>query len=255
MVPRAPPTVVPLLVLKPDSKTVEWLASRWSKPSDFNACHVPSSLRWFYGASDKSNFVWFWVTNQEIVTVILRRKSINRSCQFWWLNRKTWATNFEAKSLETVTTGFEAQTGKPEPPILRSNREKLSPPVLRSNQRKPSLLVLRSNRRKPSQWFWGQSIDKPYQWFWGQTQIVDLGFEAQPRNPRFSSLCAPYRPHTVSPDLPIIRPLSTRPVRPSLFLCTRSPTPVTILVTAYHAAPANSTLRDKQTRFSTWNKG
>jgi hypothetical protein len=43
-------------------------------------------------------------------------------------------------------------------------------------------------------------------------------------------------------------------VRPSPVLCTRSPTPATILVAARHAAPATCTPRDKQTRFSERNK-
>jgi hypothetical protein len=58
----------------------------------------------------------------------------------------------------------------------------------------------------------------------------------------------------MSPDLLIILPLSTRPVRPSLILCTMSPTPATILIAARYAAPATYTPRDKQTRFSTRNK-
>jgi hypothetical protein len=37
-------------------------------------------------------------------------------------------------------------------------------------------------------------------------------------------------------------------------LCTRSPTPTTILIAARHAAPATSTPRDKETRFSKQNK-
>jgi lipid II:glycine glycyltransferase (peptidoglycan interpeptide bridge formation enzyme) len=43
-------------------------------------------------------------------------------------------------------------------------------------------------------------------------------------------------------------------VRPFLVLCTRSPTPATILVTARHAAPATCTSQDKQTRFFKRNK-
>jgi hypothetical protein len=85
-------------------------------------------------------------------------------------------------------------------------------------------------------------------------QTVDLGFEAQPRNLSSSSPRARYRPHTTSPDLLIIWPLSIRPVWPSLVLCTRSPTPTTILITACHAAPVTCTPWDKQTRFFKWNK-
>jgi hypothetical protein len=43
-------------------------------------------------------------------------------------------------------------------------------------------------------------------------ETVDLGFEAKPRNPRSSSPCELYRPHTMLPDLLIVRPLSTLPV-------------------------------------------
>ena len=87
------------------------------------------------------------------------------------------------------------------------------------------------------------------------SQTIDLGFEAQPRNSRFSSLCAQYRPHTASPDLSTARPPSTRPVRPSPVLCTRSPTPATVLIAARHVAPTTCTPRDKQMRFSKRNKG
>jgi hypothetical protein len=88
-----------------------------------------------------------------------------------------------------------------------------------------------------------------------QSQTVDLGFKAQPRNPRSWSPRARCRPHTASPDLSTARPPSTRPVRPSPVLCTRSPTPSTILVTARHAAPATCTPRDKHTQFSERNQG
>jgi hypothetical protein len=87
------------------------------------------------------------------------------------------------------------------------------------------------------------------------SQTVDLGFEAQPRNPRSSSPRARCRSHTAPPNLSIARPPSTRPVRPSPILFTRSPTPTTILVAAHHAAPATCTPRDKQTQFSKRNKG
>jgi hypothetical protein len=85
-------------------------------------------------------------------------------------------------------------------------------------------------------------------------QTIDLGFEAQPRNPRSSSPRARCRPHTAPPNLSIARPPSTWTVRPSPILCTRSPTTVTILVAARHAAPATYTPWDKQTWFSKWIK-
>jgi hypothetical protein len=70
------------------------------------------------------------------------------------------------------------------------------------------------------------------------SQTINLGFKVQPRNPRSSSPRARCRPHTAPPDLSIARPPSTRPVRPSPVLYTRSPTPAVILIAACHAAPA-----------------
>jgi hypothetical protein len=133
---------------------------------------------------------------------------------------KTVAAGFEAKAPETVATGFEA---KPPETVATGFEAK---PV------KTVRVVLRSNH----------------------SQTIDLGFKAQPRNPRFSSLHARCIPHTASPDLSIARPPSTWPVRPSLILCTRSSTPATILVTARHAVPTTCTPQDKQTQFSKRNK-
>jgi hypothetical protein len=70
-----------------------------------------------------------------------------------------------------------------------------------------------------------------------------------------SSLRARCRPHTASPDLPIIRSPSTRPVRPSPFLCTRYPTPTTILVTVLNLNSnlAKSMTHHTQTKeLTTW---
>jgi hypothetical protein len=82
-------------------------------------------------------------------------------------------------------------------------------------------------------------------------QVIDLGFDAQPRNMWSSSPHAQCRPHTASSDLLIVQPPSTRPVWPSLVLYTRSPTLATFIVAARYAAPITCTPRDKQTRFFT----
>jgi hypothetical protein len=136
---------------------------------------------------------------------------------------------------------FKAQITKPELSVLRPQTEKLEPPVLRLNQRKPSPSVLRANWRKTVRVVLRSN----------HSQTVDLGFEAQLRNPRFSCPHAWCRSHTVPPDLSITRPPSTRPVRPSLVLRIRFPTPAMILVTARHAAAATCTPQDEETRFST----
>jgi hypothetical protein len=140
-------------------------------------------------------------------------------------------------------------------------------------------VILRSKSSNSSCRFWGlnwkilhhlsfgaQSRNRRHR-FWGQTgeivpvvlrpnhwKTLDLGFEAQPRNPRFLSPRAWCRPHMAPPDFSITRSLSTRSARPSPVLYIRSPTPATNLVTARHAAPATCTARDKQTRFFKWTK-
>jgi hypothetical protein len=141
---------------------------------------------------------------------------------------KTVTAGFEAKQLEIVTTGFEAKLAKT---IAAGFEAKPLENVATRFVAKPAKTVQVVLMRNHS-------------------QTVDLGFEAQPRNPRSSFPRARCRPHMVPPDLSITRPPSTRPVRPSPVLCTRSPTPTTILVAARHTAPATCTPRDKQTRFS-----
>jgi hypothetical protein len=110
--------------------------------------------------------------------VILRLKSSNRSYRFYAQIEKPEITDFEAKPGETVATDFEAKLGK----IILV--------VLRINHWQTVLLVLR-----PNHW-----------------QTVDLGFEAQPRNPRSSSPRPQCRPHIASPDLSIVWPSSKRHV-------------------------------------------
>jgi hypothetical protein len=162
-----------------------------------------------------------WRNRQTVARSVLRHKLRNCSCRFWGPNRGTLHhLGFEAKLEKIVAIGFEV---KP---------EKTVPVILMSNHWQTVLVVLRSN-------------------YW---QTVDLDFEAQPRNPGSPSSCARCRPHTMSPDLPIVRPLSIRPMRSSTVFYTRSHTHVTILIAARHVAPANCTPRDNQTWFSKRNK-
>jgi hypothetical protein len=148
--------------------------------------------------------------------VILISKSPNRSCRFGGPNQETVTAGFVAKPLETVAAGFEA---KPPETVTIGFEAKLVETVR---------VILMSNH----------------------SQTIDLDFETQSRNPRSSSPHAWCRPDTVPPDLSIARPPSTRPVRPSAVLYTRSPNSVTILVAARHAAPATCKPWDKQMRFS-----
>jgi hypothetical protein len=145
-----------------------------------------------------------------------------KSAWFWCPNQETVAVILRIKSptkSPTVVVGFVIQT-ETRATGFEAKPEKTIPMVLRSNH-------------------------------W---QTVDLGFEAQPRNMWFSSPCARCRPYISPPDFSIVRPPSTRPVRPSSVLCTRSSTPAMILITARHATPTTCTPWDKPTRFSKQNK-
>jgi hypothetical protein len=74
-------------------------------------------------------------------------------------------------------------------------------------------LGFEAQTKKSSWWFCGSNHQTAATNFKAQTgKPADLGFEAQPRNPRSSSPCAQCKLHTVSLNLPIIWPQSTRPV-------------------------------------------
>jgi hypothetical protein len=163
---------------------------------------------------------WFWGATKKLITGIEAKPGEIVVTSFEAKLEKTVATGFEDKSEKTVAPGFEA---------------KLLETVAASFEVKPAKIVwvvLRLNH----------------------SQTVNLGFEAQPRNPRSSSLCVRCRPHTAPPDLSITWPPSTWHVWPSPVLCTRSTIPAMILIAARHATPATCTLWDKQRRFSKWNK-
>jgi hypothetical protein len=128
---------------------------------------------------------------------------------FWGPNQETVVVILRSKSpnysyrfwgpnQETWVTGFEAKPRETVAAGFKAKPEKTVRVVLRSNH-------------------------------W---QTVHLGFEAQPRNLRSSSPRAWCRHHIASPDLPIVQPPSTWPMRPTLVLCTKSPTPIIILVSA-----------------------
>jgi hypothetical protein len=93
-----------------------------------------------------------------------------------WRNKQT-VTRLVLRSKPRNHRGdFYSQITKPYLPILRPKPKNLKPPVLKPNQEKPSTLVLRANQK----------------------------------NMHSSSTCARFRPHTVSPDLPIVQSPSTR---------------------------------------------
>jgi hypothetical protein len=175
---------------------------------------------------------WFWGSTKKPTTDFDAKPGQTVATSFEAKLEKTVVAGFEAKPPETVATGFEA---KPAETVTTDFEAKSAKTITAGFEAKPAKtvrVVLRPNH----------------------SQTVDLGFKAQPRNPRSSSPHARCRPHTVPLDLSIARPPSTQPVQPSPILCTRSHTPAMILVAARHAAPATCTPRDKQTRFSKRNK-
>jgi hypothetical protein len=163
---------------------------------------------------------------------VLRLKLGDPQPHWFWGSTKKPTSGFEAKLGETDATSFEAKLEK----TVATGFEVKSPET-----------VATSFEAKPEKTVW--VVLRP-----NHSQTIDLGFKAQPRNPRSSSPHARCRPHTVPPDLSIARPPSTRPVRSSPVLCTRSPTPAMIIIAIWHAAPATCTPRDKQTWFSNRNK-
>jgi hypothetical protein len=214
MVPQAPPAVTHPPVLRPDWEIIARLTSTWSKPLDLDMCPTPSPSRWFCDATDKHNLLGFEAQTKKPPQ------------WFWGPNHQTVAADFEGQiknpqppwfwgSTKKPTTNFEAKSGETVTTDFEVKPEKTVSVVLKLNH-------------------------------W---QTVDLGFEAQPRNSRSSSPRTRCRPHTTLPNLPIVRPSSTRHVRPFSVLYTKSLTPATILVATRHTAPTTYTSWDKQIRF------
>jgi hypothetical protein len=145
-----------------------------------------------------------------------------------------------------ASTGLEARLGNPSPTrfqtkqaiwsrrvsrdvfillsILWCNLQTIAHVVLRPKPRnrhgdfvgqitKPLLPVLSPKPGNPSEWFWDQTTRIVVTSFEAKPgETVDLGFEAQPRNSCSLFPRARCRSHTASPDLSIVRPLSTWPV-------------------------------------------
>jgi hypothetical protein len=214
-------TFSPLLsyTKKQNWENLAWLAWWWSKPQDVDAC--PHTV-----------FIHSSVLRHKLTNLLpfgFEAQNKNPSWWFWGPNHQTIDLGFNAQikkpsrrfygtNHQTTTAGFEAQTGKPE------------------------RVVLRPNHMNQSYQFWDQTRRNHRPWFWGLT------------NSRSSSPCAWCRPHTVHPTYRSSGHRVPDCTWPFLVLCTKSPIPVSILVTACHATPVTYTSRDKQTCFYTWNR-
>jgi hypothetical protein len=137
-------------------------------------CPTLTSLRRFCGTTDKPKPAWFWGPNQEIVAVIeaqitkpelavLRPKLENPHPPWFWGSTKKPTTGFEVKPGETVATSFEA---------------KLEKTVATGFEAKPAKTVASGFEVKPLETI--RVVLRP-----NHSQTVDIGFKAQPRNPRF----------------------------------------------------------------------
>jgi hypothetical protein len=175
---------------------------------------------------------------------VLRPKPRNPPPPWFWGSTKKPTSGFEAKLGETVATSFDVKLEKT---VTTSFEAKLEKTVTAGFEAKLPEIVATGFEAKPAKTV--RVVLRP-----NHSQTVDLGFEAQPRNPRSSFPRAQCRPHTAPADLSIARPPSTRPVRLSPVLCTMSPIPAMILVAVCYAALATCTPRDKQTQFSKQNK-
>jgi hypothetical protein len=180
------------------------------------------------------------------------------------------STNLEARLGNPSLTHFQAKQATRSrrvshaifilPSILWHNRQTIAYLVLRPKPRnycddfvgqitKLQLPVLRLIPRNPSEQFWGQTTRTVATSFEAKLrETVDLGFWAEPRNTCSSSPYAWCRPHTMSPDLSIIRQPHTQPVldhprssAPSLLLLSRSSS----LPTMPHLSPTHHETRKR----------
>jgi hypothetical protein len=133
---------------------------------------------------------WFWGSTKKLIIGFEAKPGETIATSFEAKLEKIVATDFEAKPAKTITAGFEA---------------KLLETVTAGFEAKPLETVTTGFEAKPVKTV--QVILRP-----NHSQTVDLGFEAQPRNPRSSSPRARCRLHMAPPDLLIARSLSTRHV-------------------------------------------
>jgi hypothetical protein len=130
---------------------------------------------------------------------VLRHNPENPPPPWFCGSTKKLTTGFEAKPGETVTTTFDAKLEKT---VTTSFEAKLLETVAIGFEAKPLETVATGFEVKPTKTV--RVVLRP-----NHSQTVDLGFKAQPRNPRSLSPHAQCRPHTAPLDLSITQPPST----------------------------------------------
>jgi hypothetical protein len=123
----------------------------WSKPLDLDACPALTSLHQFCGTTDKPKVAWFCGPNQETIVMILRSKSLNRSCRFWCPNH------------EILHHLFWGQTG-------RNRHHRFCG---QSGRNHPSGFEVKPLTKRPSG-FEVKPLTNRQPWFWGTTKKLTL---------------------------------------------------------------------------------
>jgi hypothetical protein len=240
---RVPPSVLwhnrqteSRLVLRPKQR---------NRRGDFEAQITKPELPVLRPKSGNPPPPWFWCSTNKPTASFEAKPGETVATSFQAKLEKTVATGFEAKPAKTVAVGFEA---KPLEIIATGFEVKLVKTirvVLRPNHSQTVAIGFEAQTdEKPSQWFWGQTTDKP------STLVLRLDQETRAPSLHVPGADRTWRHPTSWPPGHWVPDLCDHlPV-----LCTRSPTPATVLIDARHATPATCTLRDKQTQFSKRNK-
>jgi hypothetical protein len=113
-----------------------------------------------------------WITKPELP--VWRPKAGNPPPPWFWGSTKKPTTGFEAKPGETVTTSFEAKLVKT---VTAGFEAKPLETVTTGFEAKPVKTVATGFEAKPAKTV--RVVLRP-----NHSQTIDLGFEAQPRNPR-----------------------------------------------------------------------
>jgi hypothetical protein len=105
---------------------------------------------------------------------VLRPKPENPPPPWFWGSTKKPTAGFEAKPRETVATSFEVKLEKT---VATGFEVKPVEPVATGFEAKPAKTVTTGFEAKSAKTVW--VVLRP-----NHSQTIDLGFEAQPRNPR-----------------------------------------------------------------------
>jgi hypothetical protein len=148
-------------VAQPTNRSLLGFDAQTKKPS-----------RWFWGPNHQTRAAGFDGQTRKSFTTLVLRLNQGTDHRFWG---QTITTSFESKLEKTVATGFEA---KPMKSVTAGFEAKPLETVATGFEAKPSETVTTDFEVKPVKTI--RVVLRP-----NHSQTVDLGFKAQPRNPRF----------------------------------------------------------------------